>query len=129
MVTLRLCKTERLLSLCEPNTFSDCETEIETQRWLREKNRHCETYRTAQKTRLRHLCNSTKMLRNLCFLKDYSPPLKGTANLKMNHSQKHFSFMTGEQFWFNFYESKVLKMFRRTQTKEIKILGDKYLMI
>ena len=80
MVNSRLCETVRLDSvfLCETETFGvfrlwdrDWDSKME----FAKKNWDCETYRTAQKTRLQDLWNLTKILQfNLFFLKTIRHP-------------------------------------------------------
>ena len=53
----------------------DYVTTIWTAHWLCKKNRDCEMFRTAQKTRLRDPWNLPQILRDLYFFRDRSPPL------------------------------------------------------
>ena len=91
MVNARLCETARHgVFFASPRhlDFLDCETEtskgFEGETLSLAKNgdsetpsyrkRDCETHITAEKTKLRDLQNSTKILRDPEFLKDHSPP-------------------------------------------------------
>ena len=78
MVNASLCKTARpAFFFARPRLFEffglqdrDSDPTLALQ-----KIRHCEMFRTAWKTRLRDPWNSTKILRDLYFFRDHSPPL------------------------------------------------------